>query len=121
VVEQDSSVLKLISKTLEAEGYRVLPAESKPAALELLRCWKRHIGLLVLDRTNGENEWPASSLSEVIPDVPMLEISTGNRTPSELHPRCKLLLSPFSSEQLRNAVNELKSSAASAIASECCA
>jgi len=121
VVEQDSSVLKLISKTLEAEGYRVLPADSKPAALELLRCWKRHIGLLVLDLTNGENEWPASSLSEVIPDVPTLEISAGNRTASELHPGCKLLLSPFSSEQLRNAVNELKSSAASVIASECCA
>ncbi len=120
VVEKDSSVLRLISKTLEAEGYRILQTETIPAALELLRCWKGQIRLLVLDL--NEREWPGLSANEITPDMPILEISNGNRAPFELHQhRKRVLLSPFSPEQLRNALAELKTSDASIIAAECCA
>ncbi len=123
VIEQDASVLKLIANTLEAEGYRVLQAETMLAALELLRCWKNHISLLVLDLPDDQQEWPATSLSDLAPDIPTLEISSSaTRARFGLHQHCKTILCyPFSSGQLKSALGELKTNAAPSIVTECCA
>lgn len=123
VIEQDPSVLKLITRTLEAEGYRVLGAETNSAAVELFRCWKTHICLLVLDPSGTEEERSAPSWSELAPDLPTVEISrTTSRTHFGLHQRAKKALScPFSPEQLRTALHELGRSATPAVETECCA
>jgi len=123
VIEQDASVFKLIARTLEAEGYRVLGAENSSAAVELFRCWKTHIGLLVLDMSTNDAERSAPSWSELAPDLPTVEISRSTgRTHLGLRHRSKRVLScPFSAEQLRSALHELSKSVTPTVETECCA
>jgi DNA-binding NtrC family response regulator len=47
VAAKEDAIRKMVGRTLEEEGYRVLEATSGAAALELFECWKSHIRLII--------------------------------------------------------------------------
>ena len=111
VVEDDAAVQKLITKTLEKEGYRILEARTASAAQELFECWKTHITLLVIP---GE-------LSRLSPDLPAIIISDYRDT-KHVNRRsgCTGVLSrPFSAEELVAVVKGLTFRAASEVSTAC--
>ncbi len=113
IFERDGSVRKLIAKTLEQEGYRILEAASGPAAIELFQCWDTHINLLVTeiasaDKSSGDASARLRSLAVDLPAIlvchhPRLRDFECNG------PKTQLLQRPFAPDELLSAVKAIAS------------
>ena len=101
LVEDDPSVRKLIAKTLEREGYRVLEAGTQSAAIELFACWKANIKLLV-----SSSQELASQLRKSAPALKAIMLSNRDEihSASSNGARSELLLRPFSPDDLSAAL-----------------
>ncbi len=104
VFESDASVRKLIAKTLEEEGYRVLEAASGSMAIDLFECWKSHIAVIV--SPIGEITARLRNLSAPLPMI----VLSGQRPahdPELSSPTTEVLLRPFSSGELLAILKEV--------------
>ncbi len=104
LVEEDPSVRKLVAKTLEREGYRVLEAGTQGAALDLFDCWKATIKLLV-----SSSQELASQLRKSVPALQAITLSNRDEihSASSNGARSELLLRPFSPDDLSAALVNL--------------
>lgn len=104
VVEDDEHVRKLIARTLERDGYRVLEAASTTAALELFDCWKSGIKLLV-----SSSQDLATRLRKSAPLLQAIVLSNRDEihSASSNGARTELLTRPFSPDDLSAALVNL--------------
>lgn len=111
VFEPDEPVRKLIAKTLEEEGYRVMEAASGASALELFQAWKNHIRLIVaaaLADTSGEDM--SARLRSLAPSLAMMVVSDHKPNPTDAEePHTETLVKPFSAEELIAMAREMTS------------
>ena len=113
LVEDETTVLDLVRRILEAQGYQVLAAHDADAALKICGQLVEHPDLLLTDvvmpRTNGPVL--AENLQELYPDLKVLFMSgytdshTGVRLLNER--RAAFLPKPFSPEILAHKVREI--------------
>ncbi len=125
VFVQDGPVRKLVSKTLEEEGYRVMEAASGSTAMDLFEAWKTHITLIVsaTDTSESRGEDVSSRLRSLAPSLPMVVISDSahGSTAEREHPHTERLERPFSAEELLATLKEMSSRRAANMAGAFCA
>lgn len=125
VFEQDALVRKLIAKTLEEEGYRIIEAASGSSALDLFETWKGHITLIIAAAATAEplSEEVTTRLRSLSPALPMIVVSDHRHPhPSDIeHSNTEILLRPFSAEELLAMVKEMTSARTSQMAGAFCA
>ncbi len=125
VIEQDGPVRKLITKTLEEEGYRVMEATSGSIAMDLFEAWKNHITLIVsaTGRSEPLSEDVTAQLRSLAPSLPMITICDhrhGSSAERE-HPHTETLVRPFSAEELISTVKEIACRRTTTMAGAFCA
>ncbi len=125
VFEQDGPVRKLIAKTLEEEGYRVMEAASGSIAMDLFEAWKTHITLIVSAAAKSEphSEDVTARLRSLAPALPMILICDHRHGLSDEreHANTETLVRPFSAEELISALKEMISRRTSTMAGAFCA
>ncbi len=110
LIEEDGPVRKLLARTLEREGYRVLEAGNSETAVDLFDCWKSQIKLLVASSEASNQEDSISRLRKGNPALPAIVLTDGDGiySASTNGARTELLLRPFSSEDLHSALGRLR-------------
>ncbi len=115
VVDDDPSVRHIIAMSLESYGYRVLEAESGPAALGMCRSHAGHIQMLWTDvAMPGRNGLElARQVMELRPEVHIMVMSglvdNSIILNSALKPHTPFFHKPFSMEKLAATVREILS------------
>ena len=104
LVEDDEPVRRLVAKTLEREGYRVLEAANRTAAIDLFDCWKSNIKIVV---SSGHEL--ANHLRKSNPALQAIVLSSRDEIHSAAShgARTELLLRPFSPGDLSTALVNL--------------
>jgi len=111
VCEEVDPVRQLISKTLKAEGYRILEADTPGTALELFDCWTRDISLIVANSPSlcGSHDL-VSRIRLRCPDLPALVLCDGPAQGLNRHgPTTQIVVRPFRGQDLTLALQELQS------------
>lgn len=104
VVDDESTVRRLVARVLEREGYTVFEADDGADALDLIRV-KARVDVVVTDivmpRVNGVELMQALAVSH--PDLPVILMSgyaTGELAELGIATPCSILIKPFSAERL---------------------
>lgn len=116
VIEADNPIRRLMVKTLESQGYRVLTSASESDAQELLACWGEHIKVLIVSADNV-----AANFQSLYPNLRVL-LLTSNSNPVNQHlmdRRRHSLQLPFSVDDFACAVSRLSSVEHAELASAC--
>lgn len=120
VVEPDPAIRRLIARTLQSEGYRVLEAGSTAVGMELFECWGSLLSLIV---AGGEAEVSGSLVERLpreAPDVPAIVIVDHNACRGDHGGvNVRTLPRPFSSEEFLATVERLRGDVRMPIS--CCA
>jgi DNA-binding NtrC family response regulator len=103
IYEENAAVRKLVGKSLEAEGYRVMEAATETAATDLVQCWATQVSLIVAPAAISRNGTPdvPPMLRSLKESVPMIIVSEHHHS-TQLHverPNTTMLQSPFSTEE----------------------
>jgi DNA-binding NtrC family response regulator len=106
VFDPELPVRKLIASSLTREGFCVLSAASAAETLDLLDCWKSRISLFL---SPIESEDLAAACRRTVPDLPVIHFCErhARRVSPLSHARTRILLRPFSTRDLLDAVKEL--------------
>lgn len=113
VTEDDPSVRRLLVRSLEREGYRVLEAASPEEAVQTCREAGSGVDLLLTDVRMPEMEGPelAARLREIVPGLRVLFVSgyseSSGLLPDELGPAEDFLAKPFSPDRLKAVVRDI--------------
>ncbi len=113
VVEDDEGIRGLIGTALRQNGYRILCAESGPAALELAEEHRQEIDLLLTDVVmpgmNGKEL--ARRLTSRIPELPVIFMSGYNEEAIDRHgvlePGTHFVQKPFTPSALTSTIREI--------------
>ena len=119
VLHDDEPIRKLIARTLEPAGYRVLESTSPEAAAELLECWKHQIRFLILGSDGSDHaSVTVDRLRMYSPNLCTLLVSktAGRRVPESDDPRREWLATPFSNEELIRSLKRLSSNVGTTLA-----
>ncbi len=113
LIEEDGPVRKLLARTLEREGYRVLETSNCETAVDLFDCWKSQIKLLVTSSEASNKEDSISRIRKANPALAAIVLTDqdGIYSASTNGARTEVLLRPFSSEDLSTALNRLNGGA----------
>ncbi len=115
LIEGDGPVRKLLARTLEREGYRVLETGNGETAADLFDCWKSQIKLLVTssEADRGSKEDHISRIRKANPTLPAIVLTDqdGIYSASTNGARTEMLLRPFSPEDLATALARLNGTA----------
>jgi DNA-binding NtrC family response regulator len=115
VVEPDTAIRRLISKTLQSQHYRVLEAATSASAIELFECWSSFLSLTIAP---GDEPGVAGGLLERLrremPDLPTVVLV--NEPSRDRSGGCTQdLLRPFSPEELLATIEALRREASAPI------
>jgi PAS domain S-box-containing protein len=107
VVEDEEGVARLMTLTLEAQGYATVQASTGIEALERLRERRGAFGLVILDLVLPElrGEQVYRVLRGLAPEVPVLVVSGREDLARALAPGGPTLIKPFSAEEFLDAVS----------------
>jgi DNA-binding NtrC family response regulator len=125
VHEENAAVRKLIGKTLEAEGFRVMEAGSEAGAGELVQCWASQMSLIIAPAVLSRNGTPdvPPALRSLNESVPMIILSEHQHS-TQMHlerPNTTMLHTPFSTEELLATLRAVNSKSKPALAGSLCA
>jgi len=113
IVEDEPSVLRIVSSELKRNGYDVIEAESGQAAIELVKDAQSRIDILLTDVIMPEMDGKElyKRLSEIRPDLKVLYMSGHTYDILSQHdiqaPDAQFISKPFSMEVLRTKINNL--------------
>ncbi len=110
VVDDEISVLEMVSGVLEDEGYQVIIAENRAAALERLE--QTHPDLIISDvmmpEMDGRELCRAVAANRALADIPFVFLSATHRSTVEADCRFRVFVAkPFDVERLLAMVEEL--------------
>jgi DNA-binding NtrC family response regulator len=124
VVEKDGTVRKFISRTLMAEGYRVLEAAASSGALELFNCWRNELSLVVTgsDVPGMAGDELLRRMRRCLPSLAAVVIADhAFAIPEPENRQTEFVPRPFTPEDLMAAVSSLLGAGMIAAASVVCA
>lgn len=113
VIEDDESVLRVVSEMLKGMGYKVLEAQSEEKAIEIAKSTKEKIDLLLTDVVIPGIRAPALTVKirKIHPECQVLFMSgyTENTIAHYgiIHPGINFIQKPFSPEQLKKKIEEV--------------
>jgi PAS domain S-box-containing protein len=113
VIEDEPMVLRLVRRTLEQQGYRVLSAEDPGEARRIFEREHSSIGLLLSDvvMPGGTGPELCADLTERVPSLKVLFMSgyaeLGVRRSGNLDPKAPFISKPFTPELLARKVREV--------------
>jgi DNA-binding NtrC family response regulator len=129
LLDIEPPIRRLISRTLEQHGFRLLQAASASEALELVDCWNQQIRLLIAPAelrgqktTAGlEMENLTASCRRCAPDMGFLLVSSrhSHTEPASSQPGTEILSCPFSASDLLDAVRMLSMPSGAPVVEEC--
>jgi two-component system, cell cycle sensor histidine kinase and response regulator CckA len=118
LVDDETTVLAMMSRALTESGYDVLPATNGLEALELAASARPRLDAVVTDlqMPQMDGEALAAALRQADPDLPILFVSGFNGGPAPTL-QGTLLAKPFTPDQLVAAIGQLLSVSAARPAS----
>ncbi len=122
--EPDGAVRRLIAKTLEQDGYRVLESANGLMALELFQCWKSHIHLIVSAAASNDSstEDSLAQLQSLAGELPTIVVCDARHSQSAgWAGRAESLHRPFSADELSGLVKKITSARTTKIVEAFCA
>ncbi|HEX9047275.1 MAG TPA: ATP-binding protein, partial [Verrucomicrobiae bacterium] len=111
VVDDEASILSVVQKTLERNGYRVLTATNGAEAIAIYTQRQHAINVVITDMAMPVMDGPATiiALRAINPEVPIIA-SSGFSSQSNLGAppgNCRFIPKPYTAETMLRALHEL--------------